>query len=71
MENRKYLKDLGWKLYKNNNIEKIYEKHNRETLLILKKDGKSISFKNVHCLDREEINAVFIEMTELLVRTYI
>ena len=71
MENRKYLKDLGWKLYKNNNIEKIYEKNNRETLLILKKDRKSISFKNVHCLDREEINAVLIEMTELFVRTYI
>lgn len=44
MDIRKDLKELGWKLYKNNKNELIFEKHNKETLLIFKKDGKSVSF---------------------------
>lgn len=44
MDIRKDLKELGWNLYKNNKIEIIYEKHNRETLIVFNKDGKKCIF---------------------------
>lgn len=68
MDIRKKLKELGWNLYKNNKIEKIYEKHNRETLIIFNKDGKNVSFKNVHSLNREELDA--IKMDDLFFKAY-
>jgi hypothetical protein len=70
MDIRKKLKELGWNLYKNNKIEKIYEKHNRETLIIFNKDGKNVSFKNVHSLNREELDAIKMEMDDLFFKAY-
>lgn len=70
MDIRKDLKELGWNLYKNTKIELIYEKHNRETLLIFKKDGKSVSFKNVHSLYKEEFEAIIKILNDLLLRKY-
>lgn len=70
MDIRKKLKELGWNLYKNNKIEKIYEKHNRETLIIFNKDGKNVSFKNVHSLNREELDAIKIEIDDLFFKAY-
>lgn len=70
MDVRKNLKKLGWNLYKNNKTEKIYEKHKRETLLIFNKDGKNVSFKNVHFLNREEIDAIKIEIDDLFFKEY-
>ena len=70
MDIRKDLKELGWKLYKNNKNELIFEKHNKETLLIFKKDGKSVSFKNVHSLNREEVDAIKIEIDDLFFKAY-
>lgn len=70
MDIRKKLKELGWNLYKNNKIEKIYEKHNRETLIIFNKDGKNVSFKNVHSLNRKELDAIKMEMDDLFFKAY-
>lgn len=70
MDIRKKLKELGWNLYKNNKIEKIYEKHNRETLIIFNKDGKNVSFKNVHSLNREELDEIKMEMDDLFFKAY-
>lgn len=70
MDIRKKLKELGWNLYKNNKIEKIYEKHNRETLIIFNKDGKNVSFKNVHSLNREELDPIKMEMDDLFFKAY-
>lgn len=70
MDIRKKLKELGWNLYKNNKIEKIYEKHNRETLIIFNKDGKNVSFKNVHSLNREELDAIKMEIDDLFFKAY-
>jgi hypothetical protein len=70
MDTKKDLKELGWKLYKNNINELIFEKHNKETLLIFKKDGKSVSFKNVHSLDKQELDAIIKILNDLLLREY-
>ncbi|MFT4445589.1 hypothetical protein [Parvimonas sp. G1967] len=70
MDIRKDLKELGWNLYKNNKIEIIYEKHNRETLIVFNKDGKTVSFKNVHSLNCEELEAIRMEMNNLILNTY-
>ena len=70
MDIRKKLKELGWNLYKNNKIERIYEKHNRETLIIFNKDGKNVSFKNVHSLNREELDAIKMEIDDLFFNAY-
>lgn len=70
MDIRKDLKELGWNLYKNNKIEIIYEKHNRETLIVFNKDGKNVSFKNVHSLNCEELEAIKMEMNNLILNAY-
>ena len=70
MDVRKNLKELGWNLYKNNKTEKIYEKHKKETLLIFNKDGKNVSFKNVHSLNSEELEAIKMEMNDLFLNSY-
>lgn len=70
MDIRKDLKELGWNLYKNTKIELIYEKHNRETLIVFNKDGKTVSFKNVHSLNCEELEAIKMEMNNLILNTY-
>lgn len=70
MDIRKDLKELGWNLYKNNKIEIIYEKHNRETLIVFNKDGKTVSFKNVHSLNCEELEVIRMEMNNLILNTY-
>lgn len=70
MNIRKDLKELGWNLYKNTKIELIYEKHNRETLIVFNKDGKTVSFKNVHSLNCEELEAIKMEMNNLILNTY-
>lgn len=70
MDIRKDLKELGWNLYKNNINELIFEKHNKETLLIFKKDGKSVSFKNVHSLDKQELDAIIKILNDLWLREY-
>lgn len=70
MDTKKDLKELGWKLYKNNINELIFEKHNKETLLIFKKDGKSVSLKNVHSLDKQELDAIIKILNDLLLREY-
>lgn len=70
MDIRKDLKELEWNLYKNNKMERIYEKHNRETLIIFNKDGKTVSLKNVHSLNCEEIEAIRMEMNNLFLNAY-
>lgn len=70
MDVRKDLKELGWTLYKNNNSELIFEKHNKETLLIINKNGKNVSFKNVHSLDKEELDAILKTLNDLCLREY-
>lgn len=70
MDIRKDLKELGWNLYKNTKIELIYEKHNRETLIVFNKDGKNVSFKNVHSLNCEELEAIKMEMNNLILNAY-
>lgn len=70
MDIRKDLKELGWTLYKNNNSELIFEKYKKETLLIFNKNGTNVSFKNVHSLDKEELDAIIKILNDLCLREY-
>jgi hypothetical protein len=70
MDIRKDLNELGWALYKNNKTELIFEKHKKETLLIFNKNGTNVSFKNVHYLDKEELDAIIKILNDLCLREY-
>lgn len=70
-QKQRTLKQLGWKIYKKRRHEIIYSKHNNNTLIILNRDSECVSFKDVHSLTFEEMEAIKMAHLEFFIGEFI